>query len=502
MPKKLSSRWILAFDGNDHVLIENGFVAIEGDRIIKIGDAHATAASSHEGWEHRDYGNALIAPGFIDLNALADVDTTILGFGGQRPPLASMWSRSYAQSGRREVLTRDQRLMSARFAFGQLLLSGITTALPVTSLLFRAWAESVAEFDDIAALADELGLRLLLGPSYRSAVNVAEPDGQVGQLADEEAGLAGLRDALDFARRCEGAGPLVSPLLVPSTIETCSDELLQRTASAAKDLGIPFRLHCCQSALETRLIWQRSSRSSIGHLAALGVLGNAALLPHALELGGPQRDPNLVLSDFEQLETSGSTVVHCPLVVGRAGRKLESFARMRAKGIRIGLGTDTAPPDMLMNLQMGLAMSRVEDEAAADIPEFVRAATLAGAEAIGRRDLGRLEPGAQADLAVWDLAAFDAQPVFDPLEALFLMPPGRRARDVFVAGRCCVKDHELQAFDVAHASERIAEIFQILLDSFPERHWQNRHWRELFPPSFPIQPASALGGRDSKGDMR
>ena len=117
------------------------------------------------------YGDALIAPGFIDLNALADADCTILRYDLSAAKVRTLWSEGYAERSR-DVLTPGEQVRAAQAAFSQLLLAGVTTALPVTSLLHRAWAESSDEFDRLAELADTVGIRLFLGPSFRSAVNV------------------------------------------------------------------------------------------------------------------------------------------------------------------------------------------------------------------------------------------------------------------------------------------------------------------------------------------
>ncbi len=476
MSLKLRARWVLAHDGRDHVMVEDGEIVIDAGRIVSIGPR-----GDGPGDDGHDFGQALIAPGFIDLNALADADTTILGFAGAAAPNAKAVRAEHVAAAQ-DVLTTDQMLMAARGAFCQLLLSGVTAALPVTSLLFRRWAETAAEFDGIAALADALGLRLVLGPSFRSAVNVVRADGTLGQVRDEAAGLAGLAEAVAFIERQRGG--LVSGLLVPSTIDTCSDMLIRRTAEKAAELGVPFRLHCCQSQAETEAIWDRAGVSSIGLLRDLGVLSPLALLPHAQLLGGPRADPVLIAEDRQALADSGATVVHCPLVIGRGGKRLNSFAGFQAQGIRIGMGTDTAPPNMLMNLQMGLAMARINDPGTRPA-DLLRAATLGGAQAIGRPDLGRLQPGAAADLVVWDLSALDVQPVHDPVEALFLMPPGLRPRHVWVAGRHVVRDARVVGTDEAALAAAMQAIFGQLRDSFAARHPQGLGWPALFPPSFP-----------------
>jgi cytosine/adenosine deaminase-related metal-dependent hydrolase len=480
---RLTSRWVLGYSSGDHALIENGEVIVADDVVERVGPpTESECARTYS------YGDALIAPGFIDLNALADADCTILRYDSSAAKTRTIWSREYAERSR-DVLSWAEQLRSAHAAFAQLLLAGITTALPVTSLLHRAWAESEDEFFQIAELADVLGIRLYLGPSYRSAVNVIEPDGEIGQRTDEERGFRGLRDAIRFVERVQArAHPLVRGLLVPSTIETSSDALLRETSAASADLEVPFRLHCCQSQVEAELVWKRSGQTSIGLLRALDVLGPRALLPHALDLGGPRADPSLVEQDVDAFAQSRAVVVHCPLVVGRGGRRLQALGTLLTRGVLIGLGTDTAPPDMLMNLQIGVAMARCEPSTAAVGPaEFLRSATLHCAKALGREDLGRLQPGSAADIVVWDLSSLHVKPVHDPVQALFLMPPGRRARDVFVAGRQVVRDARLINVDEEALGADLQTIFNKLRAAYPERHPDGSPWPEMFPSTFPMR---------------
>ncbi len=54
--------------------------------------------------------------------------------------------------------------------------------------------------------------------------------------------------------------------------------------------------------------------------------------------------------------------MHCPLVSGRHGNVIDHFGRYRAMGLKLGLGTDTAPPDMIMNMQVGMILARVRPD--------------------------------------------------------------------------------------------------------------------------------------------
>jgi cytosine/adenosine deaminase-related metal-dependent hydrolase len=428
-------------------------------------------------------------PGFIDLNALGDIDHTILKFDIPREVVAGLvWGEAYVARGPRDVLSLEETLAGARYALVQLVRNGITTALPVTSLLARAWAESFEEFAAIADIAAGLGLRTYLGPSFRSAVHVAGADGSSMLHTDTRRGEVGLREAIRFVEAFDGThGGLVRGLLVPSTIDTCEPGLIRATAQAARRLGVPMRLHCCQSAREVRLIHERFGQTSIEHLDAIGALGPHILLPHAVELGGPGAEPARAQQDLDRLVASGSTIVYCALVMARHGRVLRGLGSLYERGASVGLGTDTAPPDMLRNLQIGLEAARITDPDGPPVRvgDLVRTATLGGAQALGRDDLGRLAAGARADIIAIDLGALHHGPLHDPVQALFLSATGRDVTDVWIEGRQVMCRREILGLDLAALHQRAQEILEKLRAAYPERDSASRSTATLFPPSFP-----------------
>jgi cytosine/adenosine deaminase-related metal-dependent hydrolase len=148
---------------------------------------------------------ALIAPGFIDLDALADLDTTILGFDNQPGwRKGRVWPQSYMDRGPVEMYGVEELAFQKRYAFAQLLRNGITTALPIASLFYREWGETAEEFAAAADIAGDLGLRVYLGPAYRSGNQVVDASGTIGAYFDEARGLSGLETAIAFCRAHEG----------------------------------------------------------------------------------------------------------------------------------------------------------------------------------------------------------------------------------------------------------------------------------------------------------
>ncbi len=487
----LTADHVVGHRNGRHCLLRGGEVVFEGAKIIHAGHDFTGEV------EHRhSYGAALIAPGFVDLDALSDLDTTILALdNGPAWRKGRVWPRGYVGRGPYDMYAPDELAFQKRYAFAQLLLNGITTALPIASLFYRAWGETPAEFAAAAGAAAELGLRVYLGPAYRTGNLVVEDDGQVAPEFDEARGLRGLDDAIAFCRAHEGTrGDLVRTILAPDRIETCTGELLRRTATAARDLGVPVRLHCCQSRLEYEMIVARHGMSPPEWLRSLGVLSPRTLLPHGTWVSG-SRGVTRPGCDFEILRDGGAALVHCPLVSARGGRALESLARCRTLGLRVGLGTDTWPPDMVLNMQLGLMLCRVVEGS----PEAVRAAdlfdaaTVDGADALGRPDLGRLQPGAAADIAVFDLGHARAGQVIDPVQTLLIGGSGRDVRDVFVAGRRVVAGGLIPGFDLAAAHRRAQAQFNGLVARYPERTFGHPPVETIFTPSYPLVPAPAPG---------
>ena len=305
----LTALWVLAHDGAGPVLLRGGEVVIEGDAVIFAGHGFAGEVA-----RRIDLGAALISPGLIDLDALSDLDTTILGidhFPAWKK--GRVWLLSYVEAGPYEMYSPEELAFQKRFAFGQLLLNGITTAAPIASLFYREWEETVAEFDAAAEAAGDLGLRVYLSPAYRSGGMVLHGPGDMRAHFDEPRGLAGLEAAGAYIARQAGAqGGLVQGLLAPDRVETCTAGLLRATFDRARDLGCKVRLHMAQGAMEVQTVRALHGATAPAWLAREGLLNDRLIAPHATEA---------TAEDLALYAEHGISVVHCPLVSGRGGRQ-------------------------------------------------------------------------------------------------------------------------------------------------------------------------------------
>lgn len=473
MPERtlLTARWVVGQRDGKHVVHENGVVVIEGDSILHVGSQFEGEVA-----ERIDYGQALISPGFIDLDALSDLDTTILGYdNGPAWKKGRVWPESYVSHGPYEMYSDEELAFQKRHAFAQLIRNGITTALPIASLFYREWGETVAEFEAAATAADELGLRAYLGPAFRTGGQVTDDKGNIRATYDEARGLAGLEDAAAFATCIDGsAGGRIKAMFAPDRIETCTEALLRSTAAVAAELNAPVRQHCCQSPVELRLVREQHGCAPIEWLNRIGALGANWLLPHGTQASE---------AEFGIIAEAGATLVHCPLVAARHGSMLDSFPKCRAKGINIGLGTDTAPADIILNMQIGMMTARLADGMNAIRSEAMfDAATLGGAQALNRPDLGRLAPKTKADITVIDFSHLLQTP--DPIQTLMTTGSGRDVRDVWIDGQRVMTNGTIPGIDAASDCARAQAQFDGLIAKYPDRTATHPPVAQIFTPSY------------------
>ena len=476
--------YVLGHEDGRHVIIPGGQVVFESDLIVYVGPPTDDAFD-----ETLELGASLVTPGLIDLDALTDIDHLILDSWASADRTDGLqWSQDYFDTRRRDVFTPEERQVVREFALVQLALHGITTYMPIASEVHSAWAESYDELVGMAATSHRIGLRGYLGPAYRSGVNVTGPDGERRIGFDEGMGLAGLADALRFLDYTQSLGdPLVTGVLLPCRIETLTEELLAATAAAARSRQTLVRLHALQGLLERRLVQERYGITPLELLAHTGLLGNNLLIPHGMIIDRNPLVDGEDRGDLAALAAAGVSIIHCPQTSFRYGSALRSFGTYLDAGVNLCLGTDSFPPDLVRGMDIGVHLAKLVDGAADAAPaeRYFDAATLGGAHALHRPDLGRLEAGAQADLVAFSLSDFRDGVIDDPVRTLLLNGSARSVTHSVVAGRMVVRDGEVPGVDLPALRARAQTLFGRLRDAYSERDGLRRSADELFPPTFP-----------------
>lgn len=483
----LTAAHVLAHEGGGSVLLRDGAVLVDGTTIAWVG----LAADAPHADERIDLGTALLMPGLIDLEGLADVDHLQLDSWHDDAEYARLrWSRAYAESDPRGALSDEDRRIMRRYAVAQLALHGITTFMPIASEVHTAWAETHDDLVHVARAAQEFGLRTFLGPSYRSGVPIAEADGTPATVWDEAKGAAGLADAVRFLDTVESWGdPLVTGVLVPCRIENVSEELLRETGRISAERDVLVRVHAFQELDERSHFAEVAGTTQLGLLARTGLLNQRLIIAHGVYLDVHSDVHGEDRGELAEIAEAGASIVHCPLTNARYAFLLEDLSRYLDAGITIAMGTDSFPPDLVRAIDVGVQLSKAQhgDLTRGMLAEYVEAATLGGARALRRPDLGRIAPGAAADLVAFALDDVRLGAVEDPLRTLTLAGCGRDARFSMVAGRIVMRDGALPGVDLEELRREGQRVFDLLRASYAERSWAEVTPDELFPPTFPVR---------------
>jgi len=486
MKTKIQGGYIVAFDGKGHRIIRDSVVVYEDDKVIHVAKSYGGDVD-----QTIDAKGKLVCPGFINIHAVASICITHFRLDALRRGGLYV-SKAYVVDGVGELdLVGEDLETSALFCFVELLKGGATTSVPITAMTPSRWEAPKEQAETLARTAGELGARAYVSHHYRSGVKYWTEDGVIRYHWDEEAGRAGLEGGLRFAEEFEGSyDDRIRTMLFPAQSGTCSAELLRETKEAASERGLMIHMHVAEGLFtEFYEIQRRHGKTPVHYLYDMGFLDPDVIVTHVLYTtlnpvtGYPKRD----MRDIELLAKSGATVAHCPVIYARGGRLLQSFGQYLRMGVNMAIGTDAFPMDMIMEMRYAAIMGKVADQdpLAVTARDVFNAATLGGAKALGREDLGRLAVGAKADIVIVDLTGLHVGLIDDPIKTLVYMASQRDIETVIVDGRVVVEGGRVPGVDEEKLARKANEVNQRQKMAFVRQNPMGLSAEEVFPPSFP-----------------
>ena len=470
--------WIIAFDGMQHRLIENGVVAYENDRIVHVGkrsiDDDFEQIVNAEG--------KLVSPGLINCHT-----HLLYEAGGRYTPdvgRTDLFGNTYFNyqlplPGATGFYEGECADIGGRYAAACVLRSGATTVVDSGAV--------VEDPDRLVDVLGEMGMRAYVGLGFRSANTLADKKGRIVFDWNEKRGLTALAAAGSFIQRHHGRyDGRIQGMLFPWQADTCSKKLLRAARATAEELGVRIQIHTAQNGREFKEILWRNRRTPVEFLADAGLLGPDTSLAHAIFVSGHSWAAHPFGDDLKLIADSGTSVAHCPVVFARRGLSLESFQRYLDAGINMTIGTDTYPNDVLEEMRTAYVTAKLADRSfsVASSGDIFNAATLGGAKFLGRDDLGRIAPGAKADIIVIDLKKLHFGPIRDPLKALLTMASGRDVEYVIVDGRTLVQDGRIRGLDESALLNKVQKSAEKSWSMTAQVNWEGKDLEEISPLTF------------------
>jgi cytosine/adenosine deaminase-related metal-dependent hydrolase len=480
----INGSWIIGFQHGSHRVLRDGVVVFEDDHILHVG-------RDFTGHVDRtiDATGKLVSPGFINIHAVANIDIQTLALDASEGGYAS--PQEYAVEGRGDIELQGERLQtSTLFSLVQLLKGGSTTIVEITTMAPSRFEVPRAEVPTLVDAAARLGARLYVSHKFRAGKRYLGADGVTRYHWDLDAGHAGLAYGAEIVRRYEGAQDgRIRTMLFPYQFDACPRELLIAVKDMARDLDVPVHMHTSQSLFEFHDCLRRYGMTPVQLLDSIGFLDERVILTHLIYTtlhpasGFAPGDE----SDLRVVAERGATVAHCANVYVRRGKILRSFARYRELGINVPIGTDTFPQDMIDEMRWtALACKWVDRDANRGAARDVyNAATIDGARALQREDIGRLAPGAKADIVIVDFRKSHIGPVDDPIKTLVHVAGSADIDMVIVDGKLVVEDGCVPGVDERQLLTQAAEAHLWQKGRFAAQHPSGRSAAALFPATFP-----------------
>ena len=459
MRKAIINGTVIAWDGAKHYAIEAGTVVFN-DHLIEFVGRESDGPVD----EIIDATGRLVIPGLV--NSHLHVTDTLFTKGyleeTQAPvgvPVAPNYHALYTVLPEvRRASDADAQIAAAQCAFAELARSGSTTVVELGYDFEIGGEGDIAIAERVAEVAGASGLRCYSGPRYRSYYYGA--DGEGGAFYREYGARAEQRfeDCVEFCVTWNGRyDDRLRTMLAPGQIDTCSPEMLRETRRLADRHKLPIQLHGGQSPKEFSRIRETMNRTTVEYMMDTGLLGPDFIIGHGQIMSGDGDHASMGAHEIAALRDSLTTVCHLPWCKARRGGVINSIDKYKQMGIRQCLGTDTYPFDIFNDMRFASVICKVvEKNATAGLSTDVfHMATVGGADALGRPDLGRLQAGCRADIVTVRIDTPKAAPVYDPFKFLVHAAHGEDVDTVIVDGKTIVDRGQVMTIDVAAAVREV-----------------------------------------------
>ena len=431
----------------------SGHLVVEAERIASVGPGPVPAGSIPTGSRRIDGSGCLLTPGFVNTHhhffqwitrGLA-ADADLFGWLSELYP---WWAR----------LDDDLEHAAALGSLVALVLSGCTTTMD-HHYVFPAASRTAPR----ALLAAEIEAAATVGVRFHAARGSMDLGRSAGGLPPDDvveetdAALAATEEAID---RFDDPSPgsMLRIVVAPCSPFSVTATLMREAAALARRRGARLHTHLAETLDEGDYCKERFDCTPAEYAESLGWLGDDVWIAHGVHL--EQRA-------CERFGAAGTGVAHCPSSNGRLGAGIAPVPELLAAGAPVGLGVDGSASNeagqLGSELRAALLMGRARGgPRALSTREALWMATMGGARCLGRaEEIGSLEAGKLADVALWRIDTAAHAGIDDPVAALTLgsLPP---LELLLVAGRAIVEDGEVRTVDAEQVARTASEASRVL----------------------------------------
>jgi 5-methylthioadenosine/S-adenosylhomocysteine deaminase len=409
-------------------LIENGAVAVKGERIVAVGTA-AEITAKYTSSRTINAAGKVVMPGLINTHT----HVPMVLFRGIADDLVLMeWLQKFIFPA--EAKNVDEQFVRWGTRLGCLEMIGGGTTTYVDMYYFE---------DAIADETARAGMRAVLGETL---IDFPAPDNKTWD--------AGMNYMEKFASKWKGH-PLITAAIAPHAPYTVSTEHLKQAHSFSERFQVPLVIHIAEDQAETKTIQERYGSSSVAYLERIGLLDQRVIAAHMV---WPTSD------DIATLAKRGVGVGHCPQSNMKIAAGAAPVPQMLKAGVAVGLGTDGAASNNDLSLweEMDTAAKLhkliSKDPTVINARQALEMATIGGARAIHQeKEIGSLEAGKRADLIVVDMTSPHQTPIYNVYSQLVYATKASDVETVLINGKVVMQDRRVLTIDEATVRSKANE---------------------------------------------
>ena len=432
----IAARWCVPVEPAGQVL-ENHAVAVVDGRIAAILPVAEARKAFQPSVSIERPGHVLI-PGLVNAHCHAAM-TLFRGLADDLP--LESWLREGIWPIERRFTSAELVRDGTELAIAEMLAAGIT-----------CFSDQYFFPEIVAETAVDLHMRAVIGTPV-----VDIPTAWAEDAADY------LSKGSDLVHDRYADHPMISTCFAPHTTRALSDASFTELRVLADQLDVPVHIHLHESQMEVAQSIEATGRRPLERLDDLGLLNASLLAVHAV---------HVTPGEIERLAAAGAGIAHCPTSNLKLACGIAPAKAFMDAGVAVGLGTDGAASnnllDMLAETRMAALLARVSADGGVPIgaEEALRMATLDAARVLRRdHEIGSIEAGKWADLACIDLLRCNSQPVYDPVSQLVYATRADQVSDVWVGGRHLLDQGELTTINRESIFRRSREWQQRIADS-------------------------------------
>jgi cytosine/adenosine deaminase-related metal-dependent hydrolase len=428
----------------------DGHIVIEGDRIVALGEGPARDGVPATRFRRIDGRGHLATPGLVNCHHhLYQWATRGLA---QQATLFEWLVELYPVWA---LIDAETCWAAARAGLTALARSGCSASTD-HHYVFPRDAGDLLEVEIGAAAS--VGLRF---HPCRGSMDLGRSDGGLppDEVVEDRDAILAASEAAISRFHDPAPGGMVRIALAPCSPFSVTRGLMTDAAELARRRGVRLHTHLAETLDEERFCQERFGMRPVDYLDELGWLGDDVWLAHCVHLDD---------AEIARFGVTGTGVAHCPNSNARLGAGIAPVARLVGAGVPVGLGVDGAASNedggLASEMRAALQFARLAGgPQALSARQALARATIDGARCLGRDDeLGSLEVGKLADIALWRIDGLDGAGIEDPVAALvfgatqaveLLLVGGR---PIVEGGDLCTIDEAQVALEIARESRRLA----------------------------------------------